>query len=385
MDEVLEIARGGGLEPDVRGAGLMHAARVCTVLDRAEANQIFDEGVATLAPLTSGFDQRYQRWYAERVVLIGSVVRPERVHALVPVGGLPGPTPVRFARSSDGGSWPCGRCGLLSGASESRGYRYPYHGAREILGLFTEDLFLQQSVLQGAYLAWQASPDPAFYRLLASHWSVLPTDELTDVLQAVLDWVHSQPEQAIQAQVCSEITFSQEKDLRLFELLPVLRRFAQTAADALIAARPDLKRAAERFPLGIESMLDEFQRQRPAVQAGSAGIGFGGQMTGEQGDDIDSILDVAMRLYEVDTDQDAQNQACSECWPSTQMFRRAFHAAGVQLKESGFTLLPRVPNPAMAFFSRIALLGALAGLPELRLAQAFVRRDDPGHGSRSLR
>jgi hypothetical protein len=390
MDEAVDVTRGGALDAEIRGAALLHLARVHTALDRLKANQLFDEGVALLSPVsTSGLDQL---WRTERMLLLGAVVRPDRVRELVPLKAN-GPrghylgSLIRVMVDHGHAAEAAGYLAHPNLAAE----QYPYLGALEIMGRFAQDASLKQSILSAARGAWRANRSPDFYRLIAPHWTVLPAEEMLAVLREVVDWIVSQPQQQIKARVGQEITFSQVSDLHLFELLPVLRRLAPDTADPLIASRPDLKRAAERFPLGKESMLEESQRQqRPGVQPGLAGAGFGGPadfhgmqrlMEAEYTGDIDWFSDEAMRLYAVDVDQADPNRACRECWPSTQMFRRAFHLAGLRLRESAFELLSRVPDPAIEFLSRIALLGALASLPELRLSQGF-HRHNPSQGSR---
>jgi hypothetical protein len=93
----------------------------------------------------------------------------------------------------------------------------------------------------------------------------------------------------------------------------------------------------------------------------------------ERAGEIEPFFVHASRLYSEDSNPASSNRAPRECWPSTQLFRRAFHMAGTARGTAAIALLDRVPDEDLRLFSTITLAAALSGLPEMRLSQSTFR------------
>ena len=378
IEASVQAARGAGL--DVRAPALLHVSRVLTTQENVEGRRLFDEAVE----LVTDLDPRSARCLADRVLLIAAAAHPSRVRELVNHDPI---------MSTHGRMSQVIQTMLKHGhVREAAGYitdpanahEYPYETVPLVLRQYTNDEQQCVKIVRAAVAAWRRSPVYGFFRVFASHWTMLPPEEARQILGEMLAFVAAQPDQHFHASIATDnngVEFTSEQNFHLFELLPVLCRLEPDTAKSLCESRPQLAKAAARFPLGQESVIAE---QRAASRPVGQGRGYitGGNpkdfpmyelVEAERAGDPEPFFEYAQRLYEEDAKPEDPNLAPRECWPSTQQFRRAFHIAGKERGDRAVELLERAPDGAVRLFSQIALAGALSGLPELRFSYAIFR------------
>jgi hypothetical protein len=374
--ETVQAARMAALE--VRAPALLHASRVLTTQDRAEADRVFNEALALMPNL----DPRSMRCFGDRVLLIAAAAQPSRFRELVkaypPLPMLHGMDHVLQTMVDHGHV----RAAAEYLAQPVNTDDYPYGTVPLILQQYAEDQQQSLDIMRSAAAAWRRSPVYDFFRLFAAQWKILPPEEARGILQELLAFVAAQPDRSIHARIGMDVEFTSEQDFRRFELLPVLGRLEPETVRSLSESRPQFAKGVARFPLGLESVMTE-RRPAPAPAGGARGYVMAGNpkdfpmmhrlMEAERAGELGPFFEHALRLYAEDSDPDNPNLVPRECWPSTQQFRRAFDLAGRVRGETAVELFDRVPDGDLLLFSQIALAAALRGLPELRLSQSTSR------------
>jgi hypothetical protein len=365
IKEALEAAWASNIE--VRAPALLHISRVLTASNVSEATRVFEQAIALMAHLPMPTAQ----YLNERVLLIGAAVRPGHVRALQKVFPVPRRQNIRrLLRIMVDHGHALDAFEYLVDAANSD--EYPYAIVPFVSGAYRNDHQRMQAA-RAAAVVWTRTRRDEFLRIFALNWVVLHQQEAKQILHDLLASVLGTPDRKIDVNIATEtdnIEFASERDLRLFELLPVLQALEPEIAISIVQSRPQLAKAVARFPRGIR--LHSAQSVSGDTLSGSIRAGSTTRPPGDRPDvdEIELLFSDAWRHYWDDSSDARPNLAPRECWPSTQLLRQAFHLAAQRCPNDAPELLGRVIDRDLHLFSQIALAASLAGLPELRLSQS---------------
>jgi hypothetical protein len=232
--------------------------------------------------------------------------------------------------------------------------------------------------------------DRDFYSLVSQHWRVLGADEADRWLHEILATIENEPDQRVGAGFPHGVRLHSSRDVHLFHVLNVLRALRpEQEVDEILARHPDVAIAAQTFPLGLESIVAQWQRP-PEHDKDTSGIGFitSGSSNAQallptltaayRGDPtaVDGLLAEAHRVYQEDTNVNARNLAPLAFWPSCAAYRRALYWAGRLIASDAKQLLTEVPEPNLALLASVELAAGFLALDEFRGIQ-MTRRPRP--------
>jgi hypothetical protein len=214
--------------------------------------------------------------------------------------------------------------------------------------------------------------------VFSDHWQVLPSTEAAATVRDLAAIITAAPDRR-ESYSSAGIHFSSTRQRLLFQLLGPCRQLEPQLADALVAAHPQLARAATHFPNGLPSQYTDVYTPMtdgpPRVplepdleeQAESDYVSMEGaylSVAEELRTDFDRAFTVAVGDYESDTDPRRRNAAPQVCWPSAAAFRGILYKAGIYEGVRAERHLTRIPDPALRLLSQIELAGALAGFQQ---------------------
>lgn len=364
LSDLIEAARVEARQSDapVRAAALLHIARVLTALESDAARSTFEEGLAGIATL----DWRDRRDLLEEAAMLAAAVAPDRAMELLP-------------RSRDFLIRRVLQIMLEYGHSqqaisyvESHGdaETFPFSLVPALIDMSSDDQ-TRLTLFQRAIELRHAARFNEFARVFAHHWTLLPADKARDLARKL---VQEQPDMPVNARIGPELQFTSGRQFFLFEILHVLRRLDPALADSLIRDHDQLRVAAERYPFGMESVIQEARRRAPAQGGGHGGFGFAGStddfpfmpalMDAERDGNFEPAFEKALEHFARDTAPASPNRAVKECWPSTHAFRHVLYKAGKKLGADAASFLERICDPDLRLFAQIELAAALAGRPQ---------------------
>lgn len=244
---------------------------------------------------------------------------------------------------------------------------------------WTDDPSMRRRFLLAAREGWRARNRRAgqgaprcegFYRLYAQHWRALPREKAEALLDEIVDMIRSEPDQPTHS-IYPRVQFVESHAAsQLFQVLNVLQAIMPAErVHALLRAYPELERAAEIYPLGIESVMAE---PRPARSAS----GFGFAMTGGDpawqatvmsalrgdSDAVKNLLEDAHQALREDTDPGNPNLAPRVFWPSCGAYKAALYHAGRLYGSDAESRLDEIPDRDFQLLSRIEMAAGIAGL-----------------------
>ena len=387
LDRLLAQARTRStcVSAEVRIAARMRMARVESVRDGAAARITLEMAVAEATDVKDGIARESLLDLGRRVA---AAVAPEMVSS-IPVGRNGG-----LRRFSAG---QMVQIMLSHGHAEAAAaYVMEEQDGQGIPFGFVGNVLAETSVperrtalLRKAVAMWRTAPAWEFEWVFRAHWRELPEEEAREVLRELVDRALGEPDTPMQGTFDEgRVVFTSKREHTLFELLSVLRRLAPTWAEVLVERFGELRAAAARYPAGWDTILEEDERRRRAMEASGAvcegdylfagnpsdrpyALALHDAMRGQVGFEV--ALSEARAKYGEDADPDAPNAAPKEFWPSTARYRNALFAAGKTLGEEAEPLLTEIPDREVRLLASVELAAALAGLPELPSIQREYR------------
>ena len=373
-DELLRSAlrRAEASDAPVRAAALLRVARVLTKFDQAEAEGLMERGLAIFADLP---DEDRAAMAPQVVSLVGCVA-PDRAFALRATLTDPFARD-KFLYDMVAHGHAAAAADYLTRWSEQGGF--PYDEALSVLPA-VKDEEKHRGVLLSAVRAWRGTDDRdwrstrSLVGLFRYHWRALPDTVARDLIGEIVRTAGKRSDQRLNSGVGGprgKVTFSSQRPSLLFELLGPLKSLAPELAQDAIRENPELARAAELYPAGLDDVSDrptpppsaealrEWERDWTGFQI-SSGRFF--RMEDEKASDFRSSFEYALRTLARDT---GSNKAPAECWPSAEDFRSILYAAGRYEGSSGARLLDRIPDPILRLFAQIEFAAGMAGLPQI--------------------
>ena len=373
--------------PGVRALAWMRIARVQTALDAEGARQTLQRGLDEM-PRLSGRDNEFLLQHAQ---CLAAAVAPDLLKEFHPSGrgfdrGLPpGFLADRLPKIMLEHGHDEAACEYLMAYDESS--TFPF-GIVPAVMKSCGDATRQLAVLRRTVAAWRESRGDMFIWVFQHQWNALPPEEALGVVHEIVRVTLEQPDQEVMGTFDrgGAIKITSGRQLALFHILHVLRHLDGPLAESLIASHDQLASAVRRYPNGWESIMEEVETCRK--NAGGEGCGGGFIMAGSREDfpyikalnqasqdgNFQPAMEYALERYSQDIAPGNPNQALSEFWPSTAMFRSILYHAGKRLGDDAAVYLDRIPDPDLRLFAQIELVAALAGLPEYHGTQQYRRR-----------
>lgn len=373
-------------EPAVRAAALLHIARVLSVFDREGAVRVLDDGLA-IATALSGLDREC---ILSEAVVLSATVNPERALRLVESESsmrFRHHIPERLVQTLlDYGYIEQAASYLIGAVKDSE---YPFVGVSNVIQKCNEEA-MRTNVLRSAIHAWRTfHPDRTesavhqFLVVFSRHWQMLPREEARQLTAEIVSSIIGQPDTPIGARI-NDVEFSSMQQFHLFDILNVLRQLEPELTDWLLPSRPQLAAAAARYPLGIDSIMNEpHPSAAPAKGEGFVMGGFGGSSNdlpqmiamfeAQRRGNFEPMLREALRLYSEDSAATNPNRAPRACWPSTQAFRDLLYSAGKSLGREVAAYLDRIPDQDIRLFAEIEFAAALASLGQVNVVRVVHR------------
>jgi hypothetical protein len=343
----------------VRAAALMHIARVLAVSDGAAAEEILERGLA-LAKELSGQDRELILGEAP---YIAAAVSPQVAISLYAAteekekhGSL-----IRLVNVMATHGYAAETVAYLS--DPLHGQRFPLDFVNNIERECKDD-DTHRDLLRAAIRAWR---DPArasfghfgfgreaFATFFTRSWELLPREEALAVLGEIVQWIGEVRDDRSRRRPITgkpgDPEFTAENQYLLFQILPALQRLDPALIDALCEKYPEFAVAAQRFPMGYESV--QWEHTGSGV-CGSEALG-----------DAEAFAE-AYERHEYDADAEDPNQAPKECWQSTNEFRDILFKAGRREGAAAVKYLERIPDADIRLFAQIELCAGMAGLPQI--------------------
>ncbi len=401
----------------IRAVARMRIARVQSVKDAGQARVTFEMALDEIRSLSG----RERQVIFEQAQQIAAAIAPELLREIPSVRRFPNMHHAEALLST-----------MLAHGHIDAAFDYvvqcdvpfdfPFGYAGNLMQKLDEDR--QRTVLRCAIDAWRTPPDAEqmrvysipygdgssginsgmmligqhqnhFIRFFQHRWKVLPAEEALAVVHEIVNTALEGPDLGTSSGY-PDVHITSSRARVFFEVLHILRALDPALAESLIASHEQLAAAAQRYPNGIETMHQEFERtaeeRRKQLAASGETCTGGFMMTGgdprdiprqkalllaAQAGDYEPSLDYALELYHEDIDPDSPNQAPKAFWPSSSRFRTILYDAGKRLGPDAVTLLERIPDAEIRLFAQIEFAAALAGLPAARETSMKQRRRPP--------
>jgi len=380
-DELLADARAsaGRASPAVKGAALLHIARVLTRHNRAEADRTLTDAFAAIDTLPE--DER-EILRGEAAVL-AATVSPARAFEIAEALTFQRASVVEMmlCRMSDHAFRAEAAAYLKESGNETD---FPFSAVTQAIGQ-SGDGEERRAVLRKSIQAMRDRKEPTrqsfhrrqFVETFTHFWPSLPHEEARAAIRDVIDGILAEPDGSTRASFSAgshQVRFSSSHDSDLFGILGPLRHLDPELAGFIVQRSGDLSAAATKYPYGMESMTEAMKAEQAppsAEQIAAAcvdGISVGRRfipISEAIRTEFAAAFDVALDHYEADTDPVRPNLVPQQCWPSAADFRNILYKAGVYEGAVATRYLDRVPDPALRLFAQIELAAALAGLPQL--------------------
>ncbi len=387
-------------ESPVRVMALLQCARALSVIDKGASKATFAEALAAAEELTLPI--QYRQIVLSEAVIMGAAADPMAAVAL-------------FRRCSEDEAHPGWglRCGnrlvqTLAGNGHINAaidlledLNCEAGGATAVVHL-TSDPQLQHRVLSAAHARWRAYreregvydrppfAEDEFYWVFADHWRKLEIPEARAWLEEALQAIEAGPDHACSARFGDRVEFHSIKHKRLFQLLPVMRaHLTAERVEQILAAYPEVRSAAEIYPLGVDTMKSEWRPPSPGAPGGVrfafAGSGSYNDLpaasipAASRGDRsaIERSIAEANELYLEDIHTLDPQTSPRVFWPSCLAYRTAMYWAGKNLGKDAEPLLARIPDRDFAFLGGIEMAAGALGLPQHAGVRAGRRTGRP--------
>lgn len=368
------IDRAQNADPTIKAAALLHSARIMTAFDRNEAIRLLDEGLSSTIALPQPLERNEILTEGCRCA---AAIQPERamllLHSDLSGHRLDLSNLIRIMLDHN---HIAAAVQILSRNRKSEDY--PFVAIGVVIARCENDDD-RRGILRAAIDAWKSrtSDSPLdraaghwFLAAFADHWKVLPEKEATNATREIAASILEHPDRETMADI-PEIRFTSHHAHQLFMILPVIRRLTPNDLGSLVQANPQFAVATARYPLGMESIMEEHKRQT-AGQGEGGGFIVGGhadeipamieRMEAQRKGNLEPHFQNALRLYAKDIQS---NQATRECWPSTHEFRNALYHAGKIHGQEASVYLERIPDADLRLLAEIEFIAALAGLPQM--------------------
>lgn len=369
--------------PEVRAMVLLRGSRVLAAVDREEAKAAFTEGLAMVRALS--LDVHFSESILGSVAELAAHFDPARAISLF-----------RSLGSSEfGQAWRFGRLvdqlalsgyveealSLLEDMTLSGG-----PAAMSVVQL-AKDPAVQKRALRATRERWrryhrephQMDAMPVMH-LFNQHRDKLDLDEQRSWLDEILLTIETEPDFSGTYDYGPEVMFESQRESVVFQLLGPLRALKNPEEVAAILERyPAVAKAAERYPLGMQSLLEESRAKAAARPAGGmgcginiGGIGVGGWNAESielrralvRGDPaaIDGLLAEAHQQFLKEKDVNNPNMAPLPFWKSCATYETAMYHAGKIKGGEAESYLAQVPDTDLALLGSIALAAGQLGL-----------------------
>jgi hypothetical protein len=252
----------------------------------------------------------------------------------------------------------------------------------------TPDLALQRRAMAAARERWRLPRQPGprfddreFILLFSFHWQKLEPVEQLRWLEEILQSIAAEAQTPTSAGH-GEVTLHTIGDSQLFDILHVLRALKPAdEVESILRAHPDVAKAAEIYPLGMESLRAQARAAASDQPSGTGGgiimAGGGGGRPGDRslmeammkarrGDPsgVSDLMAEALRRFREDKDPESANSAPIAFWPSCRAYQSAMYWAGKTSGMDGAARLAEIPDTDLALFGAIELAAGVLDLPE---------------------
>jgi hypothetical protein len=374
-------------DPGVRAAAFLRIARVESAVDREQGRKTFERALAETRRIT-GVDGDFLLAHAR---LLAAAVAPDLVADIPALDHVP-----RAVTSEMIGRIMLDHHHLDAAFDYVIRYdepsSFPFGVASALMrSLGNDDRRL--AVLRSSIAAWRtAREEPRFHAfqfiaIFQSEWKLLRLEETREVAREIVQLALEHPDQPTTANYDPEgtVRITSERAHTFFQIFHILRQVDAPLAESLIAGYDQLAAALQRFPNGMESVMEEAEARRAEARRTGAGGGYGmagsprdfpymrALLQASQDGDFGPAMQHAMEKYREDAAPESQNRAPKEFWPSANRFRSVLHKAGKQLGEGAVVHLEAIPDADLRLFAQIELAAALAGLPEFPGVQREYR------------
>jgi hypothetical protein len=369
-------------ETAVQAAALMHIARVLARSDESSAVALLKRGLT----LAKNLDAETAQLLLNNAVFLAAAVSPGDAFHLY--GDQKDEREKGFGRHGSSivglanAMAQHGHIGDLLGYFDDRpGERFPLF----FVGNLSRECPDDETRLKLLRLSAQAfrtqEPDDfhpherqAFGGIFARYWHLLPAGEARTLLLEIVDAVLTPEAESPRFPLTGdpgEPKLTQQEHL-MFGLLPAIHSLEPDLSQGLFQKRPQLAKAAERHPRGMQSIWDsqpKFDRARDdSMTVGDSSIM---PMPKAIATDFKVPFREAAKLYAKDSNPTNPNTAPKDCWPSAREFRNILFKAGQHLGYGAEKYLDRISDPDLRLFAQIELCAGAEDLPQLGCFSAF--------------
>ncbi len=383
------IGQAEGREPVVRAMLLLHAARVLAALDAEAARGRFAEGLAILESLPAQVHNRYHDYLLFDAVMLGA--EADLVTAVALFQRLAQDRDLSLHRNA---GTHLVQCLVRSGDLETavrllENPAYQIRGAAIAMSRAT-DPAIERRIFHAAREHWRARGQSTrlsepflssdFYRLFSTHWKKLDPAEARAWLEEIIAGIERDADGPASMGFGDRVRFQQSsRAAHLFWVLNVMRAiWPPERVEALLDAYPELKSAAEVYPLGVDSLMAEHPPRETKDPPKGRRMGFVGSgsmrrderyrnamMAVFQGEasGVEQLMADAHQRHTRDTGDSPQTVA-SIFRASCHRYRTALYWAGKITGKEAQKLLGEIPDPDMALLATMDFAAGLLGIPQ---------------------
>jgi hypothetical protein len=269
LDGAAEMA--GGVKPEVGVPALMHVGDNYQSFDQKKALDFLKQAFTASAAVPPETESAYQRSTQSEIIrLTAGLDIPQAVAMLKQ---MPPPKTDQYdTRILAGGRVVAAMVQKeqMDAAIELIEYMGSvgtniFWGASNVFGKLAPDDPRRPRVWGWAMSAYTAKPDAGFSDMLGRYWKELARSTAETSMRTVLNGILDQKSDFMGAQytplaiVTSKgaVTLPSRQDRDLFEIMHMVKEIDPRRAEDILATRPQLKSALERFPMGTRSMSKE--------------------------------------------------------------------------------------------------------------------------------
>jgi hypothetical protein len=257
---------------------------------------------------------------------------------------------------------------------------FPFTAATNVISRARDD-DAKQRILEGAVRAFRRERHAQamrsrfersqFVSLFTFHWKRLPPEMAREIVHELVQEALDDPDTPVHGSIgfgAARVQFSSSRQQRLFDVFEPLRELDPAMADSLIAANPQLAKAANAMPFGKYGDRPvappaHTERQAPIEQPDFMQIGDRLMPMPEAlATGFAQAFQIAERKFDDDTG--GGNIAPKDAWPSAQEYRKILFKAGQHEGREASRHLERIPDPDLRMFAAIELAAALSDLPQ---------------------
>ncbi len=273
---LLETAEGessGITEPVMRGYALLQVARVYGSFDRKKALDLLNDAFNAAAGLPD--DAKAKPRLAEQILEAMAGVDPQRADELLaqaPSESREGTLHALLAYYKKNNQFDRAMDVVERVAADGA---FPYTAANKLMdSLRPDSADERQRVFRAALESFRAEKPPEGYagpggdfgEMVVQQYQTLPAPLVREAIDELLRKAESPDGGSMEMTMIGQrgsLAFNSRYEWRLFQLLPVLRRIDESAAEALLKKNQGLDAQFQRYPRGMESW--QVEKDQPSI------------------------------------------------------------------------------------------------------------------------